>query len=101
MFAGHLAQGLAVIAVCSSGLFGAYSVMSSPWGATKQRQRVGLLAGMFAASVYMFYDSSNGRFFLPGGPNLLALSPVGVAAFLLLEPYIKDWANLTSSSSPE
>ncbi len=89
LFGSQPLMGVAVVAISSLGLFGVYSILATPWGAAEKWQRWGLLAGIFAACMFVFFDFSTARMTARHEPNSWVMSPIAVAAFLLLEYYIK------------
>ena len=80
--------GLAIAVVSLLGLVGAYSICDAASGVTENWQRLGLLAGIFAASTFVFFEFSTARVSPRLEPSYWVLSPIAVAACLLLESYL-------------
>lgn len=89
LFESRPVTGLTFVGISALGLFGTYSMLATPWGAREQWQRLGLLAGISAAGVFMFFDFSVGTTTARHEPSFWPLSPIGVAVFLLLEYYLR------------
>lgn len=80
--------GPGMIVVSLSGLVGAYSICDAANGVTENWQRLGLLAGIVAASTFFLFELSTALVSPRFEPSHWLLSPVAVAAFLLLESYL-------------
>ena len=80
--------GLAIAAVSLLGLAGAYSICDAAGGVTENWQRLGLLAGIVAAGTFVFFEFSAARMSPRLEPSYWVLSPIAVAAYMLLESYL-------------
>lgn len=86
---GSIQTGLLLIALSCLGLFGVYALCAAPMGATNRWQLLGLLAGIVAASAFVYFEHYVARHSSRLEPFYWALSPIVIAGFLLLEHWLK------------
>lgn len=101
LFGSEPITGFVFVAAGVLGLFGTYAILAAAWGAEEQWQRIGLAAGIIAASVFIFFDFSvAGTAARPHEPSVWPLAPIAVAVYLLLEYYLRGRDEDESSAIP-
>ena len=93
--------GLAIAAISCLGLFGAYSILDAAMGASELWQRLGLFADIFAACTFVFFEFWGAGLSVRLEPSYWPLAPIAVAAYLLLESYLKAPRKSEKKALPE